>query len=133
MLNVKNLSIPVVLLFAAMGKRRRVKGRHHLPACRTQRDMRAAVRRRGRHLGAMIEPELRISLAEGDRCGTRLEPRIAERREHFFIEARSAFEIADRDGDVVDHVKPLRGGRARPGHPRLRSQDRRGCPRQARA
>jgi hypothetical protein len=55
------------------------------------------------HIGAKVDPELRIALAETDRRRPRHQARQPERGQRDFIEARGAFEIADADGDVVDH------------------------------
>src|SRR5262249_14086569 len=69
------------------------------------RDVRAAALVHPAHAGAQIDPELRIGLSEADRCRTRDEPDEAKRRQCCFIEPRGAIEIADGDGDVIDHVR----------------------------
>jgi hypothetical protein len=50
-------------------------------------------------------PAFRIALAEAERA--RLHPQfpVAERAEHGFVEASGRFEIAHRDGDVIDHER----------------------------
>src|SRR5258705_3117432 len=65
--------------------------------------MRAAPRLNRRHTGTQVDPELGIALAETDRRRPRHQPRKPERRQHRFIKTRGAFEVADADGDVVDH------------------------------
>src|SRR5437667_7624248 len=65
--------------------------------------MDAALRLDLRHLGAQVDPELRIALAKPDRRQPRHQSRKPERRQSGFIEAGRAFEIANADGDVVDH------------------------------
>src|ERR1700674_5644140 len=71
---------------------------------RAQADMAAAVRRDRRHARAPIDPEFRIGFAETDRGGPCHDPLQAERRQCCFIKTRRAFEVADADGDVVDHL-----------------------------
>jgi hypothetical protein len=69
-------------------------------------DMAAAFRRDLRHGRAQIDPELGIGFAETDGRRARHQPRKAERRQACFIEARGSLEVADADGDVVDHGSP---------------------------
>src|SRR5260370_31559363 len=70
---------------------------------RPKADVDAAARLDRRHIGAKIDPELRIALAEADRRGTRDQARQSKRRQRGFIKARGAFEVADADGDMIDH------------------------------
>src|ERR1700690_806162 len=66
-------------------------------------DMDAAFWRDPRHARAQIDPELRIALAEADRARPRHQPRKPERGQDCLIEPRGSFEVADADGDMVDH------------------------------
>src|SRR6202008_4834888 len=68
-----------------------------------QADMRAAFIRDLRHVGAQIEPELRIALAEADRRRPAHQPREPERCQHRLVETRRTVEVGNTDGDVVDH------------------------------
>src|SRR6185312_4093763 len=79
--------------------------------------LRAGLGRQHEHLGPMIEPELRIALAEPDRRRPHLELAEAEARQHRLVKGRRPHEIAHRDGDVVDH-------RAASGSPHERSDMR---------
>ena len=88
---------------AAGGKRRRVERVDLAGGFRPQADMRAALRRDRRHAVAQIDPELRIALAEADRRRPRHQARKPERRQRRFIEPRGALEVADADGDMIDH------------------------------
>src|SRR5947209_20387836 len=65
--------------------------------------MHAALRRHKRHALAQIDPEFRIGLAEADHARPRDQPGEAERGEGCFVKFRGAIELADADGDVVDH------------------------------
>src|SRR3977135_1761783 len=65
--------------------------------------MDAAPRLNRRHTGAQVDPELGIALAETDRRRPRHQSRKPERRQRQFIKSRGAFEVADANGDMVDH------------------------------
>jgi hypothetical protein len=80
-----------------------VKGIDDGGRARAQGDVDAAVRRNRCHVIAQVEPELRVSFAEADGGGARLQPGEAEGAEHRFVEARGTAEVAHGDGDVVDH------------------------------
>src|SRR5258707_6342910 len=95
-------------------------------------DMGAALRRDRRHAGTPIDPELGIVLAETDGRRTRHQPRQPERRQRRFIEARGSFEIADGDGDMVDHLRSIRyltviPGRCEASNPESRDSPTRNC------
>src|SRR5207244_3810791 len=55
------------------------------------------------HVGAEVDPEFGIGFAETDGGRARHQPRETKRRQRRLIEARRAFEVADGDGDVIDH------------------------------
>src|SRR5437660_12820936 len=78
-------------------------------ACRSRAktDMAAAALLHPRHVLAQIDPELRIGFAETNRRWSRHLPRKPKRRQRHFIEARGTLEVADADGDVVDHLSCL--------------------------
>src|SRR5471030_667789 len=67
-------------------------------------NMDAAFMRHRRHPGAQIDPEPGIALAEADRRRPRDEARQTKRRQCGLVEPRGAFEVADAEGDVVDHL-----------------------------
>jgi hypothetical protein len=50
-----------------------------------------------RHIGAKVDPELRIALAETDRRRARDETGQPQRRQRQFIEARGAFQVPHPD------------------------------------
>src|SRR6267142_2362465 len=85
--------------------------------------MDAAPRLNRRHTGAQVDPELGIALAETDRRRPRHQSRKPERRQRQFIKSRGTFEVADANGNMIDHevlrrfLPSLRvgtGGRHRP-------------------
>src|SRR5277367_525684 len=74
---------------------------------RAKADMGAATLLHPRHALAQIDPELRIGFAEADRGRPRHQTRKPERRQGRPVESRGAFEVANADGDVVDHLQGL--------------------------
>src|SRR6266850_712694 len=67
--------------------------------------MRAAPRLNRRHTGTQVDPELGIALAETDRRRPRHQPRKPERRQRQFIKSRGAFEVADANGNMINHER----------------------------
>src|ERR671912_790176 len=68
-----------------------------------QRNVQAAIGIWDRHLRAMVEPEFRIALSEPDGAGLLLQFRIAEHVQNLLVKARHPREIANAEGDMVDH------------------------------
>ena len=99
---------------AARGNRRSMERIDRRRVRRAQGEMHAGAWRDGRHVGALVKPELGILLAEAD-GGIRpfAHARHAERRQQGVIEFRCGLKIAHRDGDVVDHTQFLSRRRAR--------------------
>jgi hypothetical protein len=89
---------------ASVSQRRGMKSIDHLAARCAQRNVRACAFRLGREPRSIIEPELGIALAESDRRRTRLELRIADRKQDRFVETRGALKIGNGNGDVIDHA-----------------------------
>src|SRR5262245_41516079 len=83
---------------------------HRLARARPQADVKAIVGIR--HRGPVIEPELRIGLAEPDRVGTHDQLGMAERGEHLLVHGSARRKIAHRNGDVVDHAACPHAGAA---------------------
>ena len=69
--------------------------------------MHAGVGGDGRHLGAQVQPELGIFLAETHRGRALDEPRQAERRKEMLVKRGARRQIAYGHGDVVDHARSL--------------------------
>ena len=84
-----------------------VEGAHGVLARRAQAHVHAGVGGDGRHLGAQVQPELGILLAEADRGRALDEPREAEWRQQALVEGGTRRQIADGHGDVVDHARSL--------------------------
>src|SRR5205807_407585 len=78
-----------------------------LPRLRAKTDVDAAGCRNLGHIGAKINPELRIVLAEADRCRARDQSRKPERRQCPLIKPHGTLEITDADGDMIDHGPPV--------------------------
>src|SRR5581483_7251883 len=74
---------------SASGERRSVECTHGLLARRAQGNVAAGIGRRGSQLLPQVEPELRILLAEADRCGALDELGVAERCQNARIEFSS--------------------------------------------
>jgi hypothetical protein len=70
---------------------------------RPKTNMRAAAATDLSHIGAEIDPELGIALAETDRGRPRYQTRKSERRQGLLIKARGSFEVTNGDGYMVDH------------------------------
>ena len=90
----------------ACGQRRRVEGAHRRLACGAQGDMPARIGCRGRHVGARIQPQLGILLAEADAAGARHEPGVSQGGEQALVERAGGGEVAHGNRDVIDHVSP---------------------------
>src|SRR5262245_20067154 len=59
------------------------------------------------HRRPVVEPELRIGLAEADRVGAHHELGVAESSQRLFVELCALRKVAHRDRDVVDHGAPI--------------------------
>src|SRR6266702_6465554 len=88
---------------AARGERGGVKSPHGVAVGSAHADVGAGIGRDRRHAGAMVEPEFRIALAESHGRGAIAQPGIADRAEHRLVETCGSIEVANRNGDVVDH------------------------------
>src|SRR4051794_16555993 len=88
---------------AASGERRGMERVDQFDRAHAQPHMRTAIAGDGRHGGSQVDPKLRVSLAEADGRRAGLELRVADRAQHDLVEARCLVEIANANGDVVDH------------------------------
>src|SRR4051812_37491565 len=89
---------------AAVRKRRGMERVDHLGRAGAQANVRAVVRRQRFHIGTRIEPELGIFLTEANGRAANLQWFVADGAEHGLVEAHRARQIADSDGDVIDHA-----------------------------
>ena len=87
-----------------------MKGVHRCYIGRAQADVHTAILGYSPHRLALVDPELGILLAETDRGALPfLELGKAERCKCGGVEPFAFGKIAYRDGDVVDHERPLLG------------------------
>src|SRR6516164_6227934 len=85
-------------------KRRAMKLIDRRRGARAHADMRPGIGRDPCHRRTMIEPELRVALAETDRCRPHFEFGKADGAEHCLVKPRGALEIRDAERNVVDHA-----------------------------
>ena len=89
---------------AARRKGSGMEGIDQLGRAHAQRRMRPGVAIDGRHGRAQIEPKFGIGLAEAHGARTNDELFITDRTKHCLIEACGPVEIANCDGDVINHA-----------------------------
>src|SRR5579872_4477007 len=89
---------------AARLQRRSMKSVDRAGGFCAKADMATALGRHLRHLTTQVDPEFGIGFSETDGPRPRDQSNQTERRQRGFIEARGPFELADADGDMVDHL-----------------------------
>ena len=88
---------------AAARHRRGMKRLHRLDARCAEANVGAAVRIGRGHGAALVQPEIRIFLAEADGGRAAHQLAVPDRRQHRFVEPSAGVKVAHGDGDMVDH------------------------------
>src|SRR6516162_375666 len=95
------------------GKRCGMEGIDQVDRAYAQRRVGAAIGLDGYHGRSQVEPKFRIALAEAEGARANDELFVTDRAQHRLIETRRAVEIANCNGDMVDHLgKPPRLARS---------------------